>query len=218
MHTKEVETLSSPRLLLWWIPLLLLVAAYCASTAVFNAPASPLRQRLMGPAEGLFGPLFDQRWLLFSQVPTEAYSLTLQVQYVNPADGRTVESGERDLLAEADPSLARRLVVQSKYTHVLNCYRVYAMGLYRTPGTPQHGCSSAVGEPETWDQARTRFDRYFSAEAREQFPTARILAVRTRLRATPAVPFADRGSVRPAPASRLVDDPGWQPYTPGVGR
>ncbi|MDH6111509.1 hypothetical protein P3T36_004663 [Kitasatospora sp. MAP12-15] len=218
MHTKEVEPVPLPRLLLWWIPLLLLGAAYCGSTVVFNAPASPLRQRLMRPAEALFGPAFDQRWLLFSQVPTEAYTLTLQVRYVDPGDGRTVESGERDLLAEADPSLSRRLVMQSKDTHVLNCYRVYALGLYRTPGTPQHGCSSAVGEPATWDQARTRFDRYFSAEAEEQYPAARIVAVRTRLRATPAVPFADRGSDLPAPASRLVDDPGWQPYTPGVGR
>ncbi|MER7468171.1 DUF5819 family protein [Streptomyces sp. NPDC097981] len=191
-----------------------LVTAFCASVVVFNAPSSPVRQRLMVTVDALFGLLFEQRWLLFSEVPTEAYGLTLQVRYVDPADGRTRESGERDLLGEADPSPARRLVRQSKDTHVLNCYRVYALRLYLAPGTPQHGCSSPVGEPTSWPLARTRFDRYFSAEAQEAFPQARILGFRTRVRAASAVPFADRDKGKPEPAAKVVDDPGWRPYVP----
>ncbi|WP_329571263.1 hypothetical protein [Kitasatospora sp. NBC_01266] len=138
--------------------------------------------------------------------------------YQDPATGSPVESAERDLLDEADPSVAKRLIAQSKDTHVLNCYRVYATGLYLAPGTPQHGCSSAVAAPTTRDRTRESYERYFSAKAREQFPAARILAVRTRVLATPVTPYAQRNSVAPPAPAQTVADSGWQPYIPGVGR
>ncbi|MFH9425026.1 DUF5819 family protein [Streptomyces sp. NPDC017529] len=213
-----------PRLLLLWAVSLTVSAAFCTACLVFNAPPSPVRDRLVPSADAVFGPWFGQSWYLFGkQIPEEHTQVVLTARLTESAHraGRTVEW---DLSHEIVPVAAERWVRQNPDWHVLLCFQQHALGT-RSDAVPNEDfsrrmlrgwCRDDFVTPRHRDRPGATWDRYFSNWATRLSGTDRIAAVRVRLRATPAAPFPERHSGHRT-ATATLHDTGWRPYVRQAG-
>ncbi|MFH8753571.1 DUF5819 family protein [Streptomyces rimosus] len=199
-------------------------AAFCAACLVFNAPPSPVRDRLAPPAEAVFAPWFGQSWYLFGkQIPEEYLQVVLTARLTEPAH-RADRTMTWDLTREIIPGAVERWVRQSPDWHVLMCFQQLALGM-RSDADPDEDfsrrmlrgwCRDDFVAPHHRDRPGATWDRYFSHWATRLSGSDRIAAVRARLRATPAVRYPERHSGH-RPATVTLHDTGWRPYVPQAG-
>ncbi|AEV86900.1 hypothetical protein ACWT_5882 [Actinoplanes sp. SE50] len=206
------------------VPLLLLVVAlFTAATLIYNAPASPARNRLDFVPK-LLQPYFWQDWQLFGPNPPVTNNLIYLEVRLRDATGQVTESAPAEIEQAIDRQPRSFRTNPTKTPGIMLAFNASANNFARA--------ASAIAKMPADQQADARkklFDeyanffvemqRFFSASADGLYPGRDIVAVRARFRTRSIVPFSQRyQDPPPAQPEKELLDTSWLTYIPGIAR
>jgi hypothetical protein len=203
--------------------LVLLVAVFTAGSLIYNAPASPARNRLSFVAKA-FQPYFWQDWQLFGPLPPTRNDLIyLQVRMRDEA-GLVTDSAPVDIEEAIDKAPRQFRINPTKLPGVMLAFNVSANNFARasTDVSKLPAAQQPDARKRLFKQYANFFlemQRFFSARAAALFPGRQIIAVRANFRSRAIVPFSQRHQ-RPQPVEpeKQLLDTSWLDYVPGVAR
>ncbi|MEV5779701.1 DUF5819 family protein [Streptomyces sp. NPDC052287] len=199
------------------------VAVYCLCCLVYNAPASPAKDRIKKSATAFMEPYFWQDWQLFGPTPGSNNDLIyLQVRMKPSASDEAVESSPVEIEQAIDRSPHDSPVNPTKLPGVLLAFDAAAN---RYAGVATKFKKLA---PDRRDAARKLLDkqfepdfeemrRFFSVQAKALYPDAQIIAVRATFKNRRIIPFSERYEVpEPKEHEQGILATSWMDYVPGV--
>jgi hypothetical protein len=200
------------------------VVLFTVACLVYNAPASPARNRVAAAATDFMEPYFWQDWQLFGPTPGDNNSLIyLQTQIKLPS-GRVVQTSPIEIEKSIDQSPQQFRVNPTKLPGVLLAfdqaaqhYDQAATNIKKLPTAERSTAQTNLDEAYATDFLEMR--RFFSAQASILYPQSQILAVRATFDDQPIVPFSDRyESPQPKEPVQALLVTSWLAYVPGVAQ
>lgn len=202
---------------------LVAVAVYCLCCLVYDAPASPAKDRVKKPVAAFMEPYFWQDWQLFGPTPGSNNDLIyLQARMKLPASGEVVESSPVEIEQAIDRSPHDFPVNPTKLPGVLlafdaaaNRYAGVATRFKKLPPGRRDAARELLDKQFEADFEEMR--RFFSVQAKELYPDARIVSVRATFKNRRIVPFSERYEIPgPKEHEQGILATSWMDYVPGV--
>ncbi|MFC9633324.1 DUF5819 family protein [Streptomyces mirabilis] len=200
------------------------VAVYCLCCLVYNAPASPLKDRVKEPATAVMEPYFWQDWQLFGPTPGSSDDLIYLRARMRLSSGRTVESSPVEIEQAIDRAPQDFPVNPTKLPGVLlafdaaaNHYASIATKFDKLPAADRKDARTRLDRQFASDFEEMR--RFFSVQAKALYPDAQIIAVQATFKNRPIVPFSARYTVpNPKEHEQGLLATSWMTYVPGVAQ
>jgi hypothetical protein len=198
-------------------------AVYCLCCLVYNAPDSPAKDRIKGPATAFMEPYFWQDWQLFGPTPGSSNDLIyLRARMRLPGSGQTVVTSPVEIEQAIDRSPRDFRVNPTKLPGVLlafdaaaNRYAGVANKFEKLPAAEREAARKRLDDEFKPDFEEMR--RFFSVQAKTLYPNAQIIAVQATFKNRPIVPFSARyAAPRPKEREQGVLATSWLTYEPGV--
>ncbi|GAA0926404.1 DUF5819 family protein [Streptomyces rhizosphaericus] len=201
------------------------VAVYCLCCLVYNAPASPAKDRIKRPATAFMEPYFWQDWQLFGPTPgTNNDLIYLRARMKLSDSGRVVESSPVEIEQAIDRSPHDFPVNPTKLPGVLlafdaaaNRYAGVANKFKKLPAARRDAARRLLDKQFSADFEEMW--RFFSVQAKTLYPDAQIIAVQATFKNRAIIPFSERYEVpRPKERAQGILATSWMDYVPGVAQ
>ncbi|WP_158702557.1 DUF5819 family protein [Kitasatospora sp. MMS16-BH015] len=200
------------------------VVLYTAACAVYNAPPSPARNRVLGPVTRVMEPYFWQDWQLFGPTPGNSNSMIYLEARLKLASGQVVETSPVEIEQAIDRAPLEFRVNPTKIPGVLLAFnetaQKYAERATNIKKLPEDQRAAAQTDLDQ-DFANNFLEmrRFFSARAASLYPGDQIMAVKATFKHQAIVPFSARyASPQPVEPVEAQLETSWLDYVPGVAR
>ncbi|MFE2068180.1 DUF5819 family protein [Streptomyces sp. NPDC059467] len=196
---------------------------YCLCCLVYNAPASPAKDRVKAPVMAVMDPYFWQDWQLFGPTPGNNNDLIyLRARMRLPGSGTTVESSPVEIEQAIDraprefPANPTKLPgILLAFDAVANRYAGIANKIEKLPEADRDAARTGLDEQFKSDFEEMR--RFFSVQAKALYPNAQVLAVQATFKIRAIVPFSARYAMpKPKQHEKGLLATSWMTYVPGV--
>ncbi|MFD9126627.1 DUF5819 family protein [Kitasatospora sp. NPDC059571] len=206
--------------------LLALVPAVLFSFAclVYNAPASPARNRVAAEATSFMEPYFWQDWQLFGPTPGDSNTLIYLQAEVRDASGKVVQTSPVEIEEAIDRAPQQFRINPTKLPGVPLAFNEFAQRYTQAAGNikklPEAERTRAQKEiDETYRTDFLQLQRFLSAQAATLYPEQDVVAVKASFKHRPIVPFSQRyQSPQPQQPVNPMLETSWLDYVPGVAR
>lgn len=200
------------------------VVVFTAACVVYNAPASPARNRVAAAASRILEPYFSQDWQLFGPTPGDSTSLVYLEARVKTPAGSVVETSPVEIEDAIDRAPQNFRINPTKLPGVLLAfdenaqkYTQQASDIKKLPTDQQ-----AAAQTDLDKSFATNFlemQRFFSSRAATLYPNDEIIAVKATFKNRPIVPFSARyASPQPDEPIDAELETSWLDYVPGVAQ
>ncbi|MDH6577067.1 DUF5819 family protein [Kitasatospora sp. MAP5-34] len=200
------------------------VVLFTAACVVYNAPASPARNRLVGPVNRVLEPYFAQDWQLFGPTPGDSVSLVYMAARMKTPSGAVVETPPVEIEDAIDRSPQDFPINPTKLPGVLLAfdetaqkYTQQATDIKKLPADQKAAAQTDLDKSFATNFLEMR--RFFSAQAATLYPHNEILAVKATFKDRPIVPFSARyANPQPVEPTDPELETSWLDYVPGVAQ
>ena len=200
------------------------VIVFTAACVVYNAPASPARNRLADATNRLLEPYFSQDWQLFGPTPGNSINLVYMEARLKTPSGAVVEAAPVEIEDAIDRAPRDFRINPTKLPGVLLAfdesaqkYTQQATDIKKLPKDQQGAAQTELDKGFATNFLEMQ--RFFSARAATLYPDSQILAVKATFKNRPIVPFSARyEDPQPEQPTDAELETSWLDYVPGVAR
>lgn len=200
------------------------VVLYTAACLVYNAPASPARNRVDSTAVAFMEPYFWQDWQLFGPTPGDSNSLVYMEAQVRLPSGQVVQTSPVEIEGAIDRAPRGFRVNPTKLPGIMLAFdegaQHYDQAATRIKKLPASQRAQAQTDlDKAYANDFLEMQRFMSARAESLYPQDRIVAVRATFKTQPIIPFSERYE-SPAPKEPVepLMQTSWLPYVAGVAQ